>query len=482
MRRINIIIVVLCLIVLNTCDEDVAFGDIKYKGKVSFSASLINGNTGLKSTGCDDLDKIAAAIVDIENEKGELVYDTERIEFYKFNDDYISDELSLVVGNYKLTKFLLIDSSGEVLFASPLESSDKSYLVENPLPIEFIIERDKVTKVIPEVLDVTESTPEDFGYVSFSFIINDLISFYITVNIFNCITESFEITDANLVITHYTDTLYNNYLEPVANSIIIRDIYNKYKINVFKSGFKPYSEFFTNDSLKYYNDKSLIIILEEESEPGAGPVAYYPFNGNAKDMSENNNDGIVYGATLVADRKERPNSAYYFDGINDHITIPSSPSLNPLNQLTIALWINMDTITNRYTPVIHKGGTHTPGFANREYLIYIEDVMMIYAESAGDESEHYFTGWYFPGLKEWFHFAVIFDRVGHKIRLYINGERIKEVNDSYSTFNNNNHSLSIATWEETHAEYAGYFKGYIDDIYIYDRVLSDIEIYDIFSE
>ena len=224
MKSIKILIGVFCFIVLNTCDEDVTFGDIKYKGKVSFSASLINDNSGLKSTDCDNLDKISAAIVDIENEKGELVYDTERIAFYKFNDDYISDELSLVVGTYKLTKFLLIDSSGEVLFASPLESSDKAYLVENPLPIEFIIEKDKVSKVIPEVLDLTESTPEDFGYVSFGFVINDLISFYLTVNVYNFITESFEITDANLVITHYTDTLNNNHLESVANNIIIRDI------------------------------------------------------------------------------------------------------------------------------------------------------------------------------------------------------------------------------------------------------------------
>ena len=33
-----------------------------------------------------------------------------------------------------------------------------------------------------------------------------------------------------------------------------------------------------------------------------GLVAYYPFNGNAKDESGNGNDGEVNGATLGADR------------------------------------------------------------------------------------------------------------------------------------------------------------------------------------
>jgi len=33
-----------------------------------------------------------------------------------------------------------------------------------------------------------------------------------------------------------------------------------------------------------------------------GLIAYFPFNGNAKDESKNNNNGVVYGATLTQDR------------------------------------------------------------------------------------------------------------------------------------------------------------------------------------
>ena len=44
-----------------------------------------------------------------------------------------------------------------------------------------------------------------------------------------------------------------------------------------------------------------------------GLVAYYPFNGNARDESGNFNDGTVHGATLTEDRFGNEGNAYSFD-------------------------------------------------------------------------------------------------------------------------------------------------------------------------
>ena len=52
-------------------------------------------------------------------------------------------------------------------------------------------------------------------------------------------------------------------------------------------------------------------------------VLNYSFSGNANDGTLNANDGIVSGATLTTDRFEA-NSAYYFDGDGDHISVPLS--------------------------------------------------------------------------------------------------------------------------------------------------------------
>jgi hypothetical protein len=57
--------------------------------------------------------------------------------------------------------------------------------------------------------------------------------------------------------------------------------------------------------------------------PTNGLVGYWPFNGNANDISGNGNNGTVNGATLTTDRFGNTNSAYSFDG-NDWISATRS--------------------------------------------------------------------------------------------------------------------------------------------------------------
>ena len=62
--------------------------------------------------------------------------------------------------------------------------------------------------------------------------------------------------------------------------------------------------------------------------PTDGLIAYYPFNRNANDESENGNHGTVYGATLTTDRFGNPDSAYSFDGVDDYIEVAPSSNLD----------------------------------------------------------------------------------------------------------------------------------------------------------
>lgn len=76
-----------------------------------------------------------------------------------------------------------------------------------------------------------------------------------------------------------------------------------------------------------------------------GLQLYLPFNGNAQDASGNGNNGAVSGATPTQDKMGTPNSAYYFDGINDKIDIPNSNSLNPA-VMTICVQVKMQGFYN----------------------------------------------------------------------------------------------------------------------------------------
>src|SRR5215471_8130342 len=73
-----------------------------------------------------------------------------------------------------------------------------------------------------------------------------------------------------------------------------------------------------------------------------GLLAYYPFTGNANDASGNNNNPVFNNATLTSDRFGNANNAYSFNGIDNCIRIPNSPSLNPSNQISICVWVNVN--------------------------------------------------------------------------------------------------------------------------------------------
>ena len=73
-----------------------------------------------------------------------------------------------------------------------------------------------------------------------------------------------------------------------------------------------------------------------------GLIAYYPFCGNANDESGNGNDGTVNGATLTTDRFNNSNSAYSFDGVNDFVEVSHSNDFN-VNTYTISAWVNANS-------------------------------------------------------------------------------------------------------------------------------------------
>jgi len=79
------------------------------------------------------------------------------------------------------------------------------------------------------------------------------------------------------------------------------------------------------------------LFLSTKAQTTNGLVAYYPFSGNATDKI-GAHDGVVNGATLIADRFGKANSAYHFDG-NQWIQVPHSTELNFTKEFTLRLRI-----------------------------------------------------------------------------------------------------------------------------------------------
>jgi hypothetical protein len=77
-------------------------------------------------------------------------------------------------------------------------------------------------------------------------------------------------------------------------------------------------------------------------------VAYYPFSGNANDVTGHGHDGTVNNAQLTSDHSGHVNSAYAFDGTTGSIVVPSDPGLNFQNSMTVNIWMKVGLFyTNR---------------------------------------------------------------------------------------------------------------------------------------
>jgi hypothetical protein len=213
--------------------------------------------------------------------------------------------------------------------------------------------------------------------------------------------------------------------------------------------------------------------------PTNGLMAYYPLGPNANDVSGNGNHGSVFGASLTRDRYMNL-GATWFDGIDDMISIPSSPTLHPLNQLTITFWVRVDSVTGMYCPIIHKGGNATPSLNNREYAVYIM------GPHPGYHFEVY-TGLYWSGsntyqVGQWLFVAGVLNKVTHKIKTYVNGNFEREVDDPNATFFSNDYSILLGMERETTWPDHAPFRGALDELRLYNRALTVSEIQALYNQ
>jgi len=95
--------------------------------------------------------------------------------------------------------------------------------------------------------------------------------------------------------------------------------------------------------------------------PTVGLVGYYPFDGNANDMSGNSNHGIPQnGVTLTTDRFGNANKAYSFDGMNDFITCGTNINLKNSFSISFFNYTYSNTgvnpsLVSRGIPAVNQG-------------------------------------------------------------------------------------------------------------------------------
>jgi hypothetical protein len=195
-------------------------------------------------------------------------------------------------------------------------------------------------------------------------------------------------------------------------------------------------------------------------------VAYYPFNGNANDESGNNRNLVKNGSIqLTNDRFGNTNSAYLFDGSDDYLE--HSTDIPSLSKYTISLWAKVTSGSSYESVFTSRNGTdNNKGFqiestTSNGFRVSTKNGTDL---SFGDVS-----------LNVWYLITITADNSSKDTRAYLNGVFIDNVTSVANTFYFDGFRIGRNRGGDR------YFGGTIDDVKIYDRVLSPINIEFLYS-
>jgi gliding motility-associated-like protein len=210
-----------------------------------------------------------------------------------------------------------------------------------------------------------------------------------------------------------------------------------------------------------------------------GLLAYYPFDGSAADASGNGNNGNLFnGVQLTSDRQGRPNSAYYFDGVDDYIQIPGGNNLNPSGALSIAFFFNpahggQQTLLGKISNSDGTGAQFQFGmdFASAPGALFGvfpagNGCSIAPTNAAVLNTDSSIT------RNIWYCLVGTFENGVQKI--YLNGVLIKSTTLTWNGLNQcPNADIQLGRWWSGDLQS---FQGKIDELRIYDRVITQDEI------
>jgi len=187
-----------------------------------------------------------------------------------------------------------------------------------------------------------------------------------------------------------------------------------------------------------------------------GLVAAYEFSGNSVDLSGNGYDAVNHGAVLAEDRFGQTDSAYRFNG-HQYLSVDGFTSLD---SYTISGWVNWDSVSG-WRPFVDD----TDGAGNVRFEISNNRLSL---------SDH-FSETLTIEAGQWYQIAVSYNHASQEVAFYFNGQAAGTTAWSGAALDEYfEMGRGLYGWDE-------YLKGYMDDVYFYDRVLTSGEIGRLYS-
>lgn len=197
-------------------------------------------------------------------------------------------------------------------------------------------------------------------------------------------------------------------------------------------------------------------------QKGPGPVAYWSFDegygSTAYDYSPNDNDGTINGATWKPASECKFGKCLYFDGDGDYVQIPDNLILEPQN-FTVSAWVKPSALSSWNYIISNTKDSYYYG-----YRLEINDLGDLYFSIGYGSSQADCTYNSIVQLNQWQLFSASYD--GSDIKLYKDGNLLKTCNVGSITLDYSATNTMVGYSNVTGNR--KYFKGYIDEVKIYN--------------
>ncbi len=202
-------------------------------------------------------------------------------------------------------------------------------------------------------------------------------------------------------------------------------------------------------------------------------IAHYKFDNNAEDASLGNNSGKIYGGvTSAKNRFGVECTAYKFDGQTGYIKIANNSALKKIKgKLSIAVWAKLSSASpNTWFTICCKSNTAEEFFDNPHYRFQLSNNQVSLSTEATSQWKKTFQ------KNKWYFLVITVSNTNKKV--YIDGQlALNKILDG--PLEKNNQPLLIGRDMPGQDEF---FNGTMDDLRIYNRVLTSSEIAHLYTD
>ncbi|MCG8528668.1 MAG: hypothetical protein MI748_19980, partial [Opitutales bacterium] len=184
------------------------------------------------------------------------------------------------------------------------------------------------------------------------------------------------------------------------------------------------------------------------------------------DTSSSGNNGTLYGPSYVANGGYNGTGGYQLDGINDYISFGNTDVPIGASPRTVSAWFNLTSFPSGVgfgSTLFGYGSDGSPGFKDFKLAV----------SAAGHPALRYFGGDLVGSGSNvqngvWNHMAASYE--GTTVKLFLNGAEFATEVTTLDTYN------TYVTAGRIHDASYGHFNGFLDELRIYSRALTSVEI------